>query len=119
MNPRTRTTCLLAAAVFSLFTYWQFNDLDQYGTEWWEGWVMLYGLVALASLVTAFRPLPFFVYVVASLALFVAAVVRILDIEWEKGVFFNEANPAGNESGGFLVTAVWLGWMAFRVRRKP
>ena len=57
-----RITCLVATVVFTLFTYLQFNDLNQYGTELWGGWVVLYGVVALVSLVSAFRSLPRWFY---------------------------------------------------------
>ncbi len=35
--------CYLATAIFALFTYWQFNDLEQYGTRYSYGWVLAYG----------------------------------------------------------------------------
>jgi hypothetical protein len=48
--------CYLATAIFGLFTYWQFDDLEQYGTQFWYGWVLAYGATALVALISARRP---------------------------------------------------------------
>ena len=49
-----------------------------------------------------------------------AAVWRSLSIEWDKTVLYNETNPAGNESGGLLLVAAWLGFLAWRAAgRRP
>lgn len=107
--------CYLAAAVFALFSYWQFNDLEQYGTTLWPLWVLAYGGVAIVSLVSARRALPRALYGAGALVAFVAAAIRSTDIEWHAEIFYNEQNPAGNETGGLLIVAVWLGWLALRV----
>jgi hypothetical protein len=113
-----RITCLVATVIFTLFTYLQFNDLNQYGTELWGGWVVLYGIVALVSLISAFQALPRWFYLVGALATLGAAVYRATDIEWEKSVLFNETNPSGNETGGLLIVALWLGFLAWKRPRQ-
>lgn len=100
--------CFFAAAVFTLFTYWQFNDYDQYGTELWYGWVVLYGATALLSLGAVYRPLSRVNYMILGLLAIVGAWIRATSISWDEPIFYNEANPAGNESGGLLVVGVWL-----------
>lgn len=111
-----RKTCLVMAVLFSLFTYWQFNDLEQYDTEWWQGWVLAYALCAIVSLVSFWKMLPRWCYVSACVLALGAAVYRSLSIEWEKTVLYNESNPSGNESGGLLIIGLWMGVLAWRCR---
>ena len=112
-----RYACFFAAAVFTLFTYWQFNDFEQYGTELWYGWVGLYGVTALLSLGAAFRPLSRASYMILGLLAIVGALIRATSINWDEPIFYNEANPAGNESGGLLVVGLWLIVLAYtRIR---
>jgi hypothetical protein len=48
----------------------QFNDLEQYGTELWIGWVLAYGVTAIVSLISAWGDLPRPLYIAgAALAL--------------------------------------------------
>ena len=109
-----RIACFVMAAVFTLFTYWQFNDLGQYGTQFWEGWVAFYAAAAVISLVSALKPLPRPVLVGFAALAGCAAIWRSLSIEWDKTVLYNETNPAGNESGGLLIVALWIAILAFK-----
>jgi len=109
-----RIACVLATAVFSLFTYWQLNDYEQYGTQLWWCWVLAYGAVALASAWSVWRYLPTRVYLVGGAAAAIAAAVRVTAIDWSGRILYNETNPAGNETGGLLIVALWLGILAWR-----
>lgn len=105
--------CFFAAVVFSLFTYWQFNDYEQYGTKLWYGWVIIYGVTALLSMGAIFRPLSRLSYMVLGLLAITGALIRAAFINWDKPIFYNEANPAGNEAGGLLVVGLWLMCLAY------
>ena len=105
--------CFFAAAVFSLFTYWQFNDFEQYGTELWYGWVILYGVTAILSVGAIFRPLSRLSYITLGLLAITGALVRATSISWNEPIFYNEANPAGNEAGGLLIVGLWLIFLAY------
>ncbi|MBW2697674.1 MAG: hypothetical protein JRE70_14440 [Deltaproteobacteria bacterium] len=107
-----QVACYLATAIFGLFTYWQFNDLEQYGTQFWYGWVLAYGATAGVALISARRPLPRELHIGCATAAFIAAAVRMRSIEWEKTIFYNETNPAGNETGGLLIVGVWFAFLA-------
>lgn len=107
------------AAVFCLFTYWQLNDLDQYHTEMWYLWVAAYGLCALISVASYFRRLPAVVYIAAAVGAVTAAVVRVQAVEWHKTILYNPDNPSGNETGGLLVVALWMGVLTWTRRAKP
>jgi hypothetical protein len=111
-----KIACLTMAVFLALFTYWQFNDLEQYGTALWPGWVITYGGACLLSLFSAFRPLPRALYGGLSAAAFVAAVIRVQDIEWDKTVLYNESNPSGNESGGLLILGIWFLVLALKLK---
>ncbi|MBW2362877.1 MAG: hypothetical protein JRG84_18415 [Deltaproteobacteria bacterium] len=106
--------CYLATAVFAQFTYWQFNDLEQYGTQFWYGWVAAYGSVALVSLISARRALPRALYLAGAGTAFAASIVRMRSIEWGGTIFYNETNPAGNETGGLAIVGLWLSLLAIR-----
>jgi len=108
-----RIACLLAAVVFTQFTAWQFNDLEQYGTRLWFGWVLAYGSVAVVSLITAWRALPPSLYAFCAAAAGAAAIVRATAIEWDGPILYNPSNPAGNETGGLLIVAIWLAVLAW------
>ncbi len=109
-----RFLCLVATAVFAVFTYWQFNDLEQYGTRLWLGWVFAYGSVAVASAVSWRLLLPWSLYGAGAVAAALAAAIRMTDIEWDGPILYNPTNPAGNETGGLLIVAVWLTILAYR-----
>ena len=103
-----RICCWIAAALFTLFAFLQLNDLEQYGTDVWFGWVYAYGLVALVSMYSARAPLPRWVYGAGAALAVVGAAVRSTSIEWDSAILYNESNPAGNETGGLLLVAVWM-----------
>ena len=112
-----RFACLTATVVFTVFTYWQFNDLEQYGTRLWLGWVFTYGSVAVASAAFAIpriRPLPWGVYASGAIAAAFAAAILMTDIDWEGPILYNPSNPAGNEAGGLLIVFIWLAFLASR-----
>lgn len=111
-----RYACLVMAVVFSLFTYWQFNDLTQYNTDLWYGWVVAYALCVVVSLVSWWKALPRSFYLTGALLALGCALYRALAIEWEKTVLYNETNPSGNESGGLLIIALWWGILAWKQR---
>lgn len=113
-----KTVCFFAAAVFVLFTYWQFNDFEQYGTEFWYGWIVLYGATALLSLGAVFRPLSHGSYMIFGLLAIVGALIRTTSINWDEPIFYNEENPAGNESGGLLIVGVWLIFLAYMLSKR-
>jgi hypothetical protein len=98
--------------LFVLFTYWQFNDLEQYETEWWQGWVLTYALCSVVSLVSWWKALPRWFYLSVSIVTLAVAAYWSLGIEWHKTVLYNETNPSGNESGGLFIIAVWFGVLA-------
>ena len=107
------SACLLAALVFALFAYLQLNDLQQSGTRFWLGWVSTYGLVALVSLLYPWRP-PYRAMFIAAAAVAVAAAGwRLPAIDTGSRIFANASNPAGNETGGLLIVALWLAWLAW------
>jgi hypothetical protein len=109
-----RIACWIATAVFCLFSYWQFNDLDQYGTNLWWMWVLVYFGTALISLASSFRPVPTSLYFGAAAIALIATVVRFLDIDWSGPLLFDETNPAANETGGLLIVCLWLGFLGWR-----
>ncbi len=111
------TACLVATGLFSLFAYWQLNDLEQYGTQLWLGWFLLYGATAAVSLVSARRLLRWSSYAGGTVAVLAAAAIRVTAIEWDQPIFSNETNPAGNETGGLLIVAAWLALLAQRAWR--
>ena len=108
--------CYVAAAVFGLFTYLQFNDLEQYGTQYWIAWVLAYGGTAAIALISATRALPRPVYISSALLAIVAAAIRVSSIDWNADIFNNESNPAGNEAGGLLIVGLWFAFLALRRR---
>ena len=109
-----RIACYLAAVVFGLFSYLQLNDLEQYGTRYWAGWVVTYGGTALVALVSAHRPLPRALYVGSAGCALLAAVIRSTSIDWNAGILYNEANPAGNETSGLVIVGLWFAILALR-----
>lgn len=109
-----RSACLLATAVFALFSYWQWNDLDQYGTGLWYGWAVAYGATAALSLASARKLLPPWLYAAGATLAFLTCVQRTSEIDWKAAIFNNPINPAGNEAGGLLVVGLWLGFLGWR-----
>lgn len=113
----SKIICVVAVVLFGLFTFLQFNDLSQYGTEFWQGWVIFYAIAAAAALVAFFKHLPVWVYVVGAVGALAAAIYRSTSIEWGSQVFYNEANPAGNETGGLVIVAIWFVYLAAAAHR--
>ena len=113
-----KVLCFIATSVFALFCYWQFNDLQQYGTQLWYFWVIGYGGVALTSLYSAWRPLPTALYLSGSAVALAGALMRFGDIQWDQTVFYNETNPAGNETGGLAIVALWLLFLGWKMGRR-
>ena len=113
-----KIACIVAAVILAMFTYWQFNDLSQYGTSLWQGWVFVYGAAAIVSLVSAFKTLPTWLYLVAVVSCLAHAVVRGIHIQPERTILFNEDNPAGNETGGLILLTAWFGFLTWRSTRK-
>ena len=109
-----RAACLAATGMFALFSYWQLNDLEQYGTRLWYGWLLAYGSTAALSLFSARRLLGPRVYWIASSVAALAAALRASQISWGAGILNNAQNPAGNEAGGLLVVALWLAFLGWR-----
>lgn len=109
-----RYACLGMAAVFVLFTYWQFNDLEQYQTQLWQGWVVTYVLCVIVSLVSYWKAMPRWFYRSVAIIVLACATFWSLGIEWEKTVLFNKNNPSGNETGGLFIIAIWFGILAWR-----
>lgn len=102
------------AVVFVQFTYLQFNDLKQYETRWWQGWVVTYGFCAVVSLAGFWKALPRWFYLTACVVALVCAAYWSLGIEWEKTILHNKNNPSGNETGGLLVIAIWMGVLTWK-----
>ncbi len=114
MLPAMRCVCLIMVAVFIQFTYWQFNDLTQYNTELWYCWVIAYALCCAISLVSFWKALPRKLYLAISVVGLVAGLIRFNSIEWDHKILYNPDNPAGNETGGLLIIAIWFGLLAWR-----
>ena len=106
--------CYLATAVFCVFSYLQLNDLDQYGTQLWYGWVLVYAATALVALISALRVLPRPLYIGSAGCALLAAAIRSTSIDWDAGILYNEANPAGNETFGLLIVGLWFTFLALR-----
>jgi hypothetical protein len=113
-----KIACILAAVVLGVFTLWQFNDLSQYGTSLWQGWVLIYGAAALVSLISAFKALPTWFYLVAAVAFCAHAILRGIHIQPERTILFNEDNPAGNETGGLILLTAWFGFLTWQSTRR-
>lgn len=109
-----RYVCLIMAAVFVLFTYWQFNDLTQYKTELWHGWVVAYALSCVISLVSYKYALPRMIYFGVAVTALVSGLIRFQAIDWDHKILYNPDNPSGNETGGLLILAIWFGVLAWR-----
>ncbi len=103
--------------MFSFFAYLQLNDLAQYGTQWWHGWLLTYAITALICLITCFTPLPRALYWIAAGLAIIHALVRATAIQPENKILYNPDNPAGNETGGLIVVCIWLVILSF-FRRK-
>jgi len=103
--------------LFSLFAYWQLNDLSQYGTQWWHGWVLTYSLTALLCLASFFLLLPRWIYWGAAVLAIIHAVFRFLAIQPEKKILYNPDNPAGNETGGLIVVCIWLVLISLSIKK--
>ena len=101
-------------AVFAQFTYWQFNDMQQYHTELWYAWVFAYGLICVVSLLSWKKPLPRILYISLGSLAVIATLVRLQSIEWDGAILYNPNNPAGNETGGLLIIALWMGALAWK-----
>ncbi len=108
----------MAAAVFSLFSYLQFNDFEQYGTSLWYAWALAYGATATLALISAWHALPRVPNIGCAAAALVAAVIRAFAIDWSTAILYNEGNPAGNEASGLIIVALWFAFLAIEPARK-
>ena len=108
----------LGAVIFSLFAYWQLNDLSQYGTDWWQGWLLTYGMTAVLCLITVFVSLPRWLYWFVAVLAVVHALMRATAIQFDDQILYNPDNPAGNETGGLIIVCVWLLILSFTVQKK-
>lgn len=112
LHPAMRAASAVALLVFAGFTALQFNDLEQYGTRLWFGWVAVYGGTAAISAVSLVRP-PSTVFCGGwALVALAAALVRAMSIDWSASILHDPSNPAGNETGGLLIVAFWLAALA-------
>ncbi len=102
------------AAVFVLFTYWQFNDLEQYQTQLWQGWVVTYVLCVIVSLLSYWKAMPRWFYLSVTIIVLACAAFWSLGIEWGETILYNDKNPSGNETGGLFIIAIWFGILAWR-----
>jgi len=109
--------CGIGVVLFGLFAYWQINDLGQYGTEWWQGWLLTYAVTSLVCLVSLIKLLPKWAYWLGAIMAFTHAALRSLAIQFDETVLFNENNPAGNETGGLIIVCAWL--IALAVWKRP
>ena len=112
---RVKIACLVAGVLFSLFAYWQLNDLGQYGTVLWQGWVLLYGFTALLSFWTFRRDAPRWIYAALAIGCVANALYRFTAIQWGGKILYNENNPAGNETGGLIIVALWAAFLWWKV----
>ena len=104
-----RSACIVMSVIFAQFAYFQRNDLDQFNTEIWYVWIAVYATCSVLSLVSAVMALPRSVYLFLSIGALVSALIRFTGLTFGEAVFFNDRNPAGNEAGGLMVVAIWLG----------
>ena len=107
-----KIACAVAVVVFGFFTFLQFNDESQYGTDFWQGWVIFYGVVVAIAIVTFFKHLPVWVYMLGAIGALAAAGYRSTVIEWDGPILCDATNPAGNETGGFLIVGIWFLYLA-------
>lgn len=103
-----RSACIVMTVIFAQFAYFQRNDLDQFNTEIWYVWIVIYGVCSALSLVSYFRALSRGFYLSFGVASFVGALIRVMDVTPGVNPFFNDNNPAGNEAGGLVVIALWF-----------
>lgn len=102
----------IGTLLFALFAYWQLNDLGQYGTQWWQGWFLTYALTSFASFLCLFISFPRWVFFTGAVAAIIHATLRLIEIQPDKTILFNENNPAGNEAGGLLIVCAWMIFLA-------
>lgn len=107
-----RIACAIAVVVFGFFTWLQISERSPDAGGFWQGWVIFYGLVIAVAIVTFFRHLPVWVYVMGAIGSFAAAGYRSMSIEWDAPILWNTGNPSGSETGGFLIIAVWFLYLA-------
>lgn len=105
--------------MFGFFSYWQLNDLGQYGTQWWQGWLLTYACTAVLCAVTLGRRLPRWTYLTGAGLALAHAGLRFLAIQPDKTILYNPSNPAGNETGGLLIVCLWLVGIALWKTPKP
>lgn len=116
-----KITCLTGTVIFSLFTYWQFNDTTQYQTQQLiaYSWIAAYASIAILSAVCAFRKLPRKIFLILAAIPFIIAGFRFTYIDWNyDNVLYNPDNPAANETGGLLIMTLWL-LLLFKLNKKP
>ena len=104
--------------LFALFAYLQKNDLGQYQTELWWGWLAVYAASSGISLLSYFRALPRKLYVFLCLSCVSASLYRFSDLTPGEQIFTNPDNPAGNEGGGLMIIAIWLATLAWTRKAK-
>lgn len=115
-----KITSIVLGILFLLFAWVQKNDASQYKTADWGviGWIALYLFTAVVSFITAWKPLPRAFYWSCATLIILNALYRFTAIQWEKTILYNEENPAGNETGGLLITSIWFTVMAWRMGPK-
>lgn len=120
MKSFTLILLLLGTVVFSIFSYLQLNDLDQYGNGDAWFWVIIYLIAAALNLVLIFLKLP-----TAILYSWLGFTLGSLCFRLQDGhgnFHFERLDPAtfwnpataemvqqSNESGGLLILFVWAG----------
>lgn len=100
--------CSIGVLLFTLFAYWQMNDLVEYGNKWWQGWLLTYLMTALVCLISFFKALPKWCYWGGAGAALLHALLRSVSIQPEETILFNGDNPAGNETGGLVIVCMWF-----------
>lgn len=107
-----RTTLfIIGFLIFSLFAYWQINDMEQYGTARTITilWFVSYTCIALLSLISAIYPFPKKLFWITASIPFIIALFRYTYIDWSyDNVLYNPSNPAANETGGLIAMTLWL-----------
>lgn len=100
--------------VFAQFAYFQRNDLDEFNTQLWYVWVVIYAACSIVSLTSYFIALPRRFYISFCLSSLAASLIRLGDLTSGQEVFMNKDNPAGNEAGGLMIMAIWFGLLAWK-----
>lgn len=118
MHTGFKIVSVVGAVLFGLFTSVQFNDVTQYDTAQWLTicWVIGYAIMTVLCIAALLKkPLPSKGFLYLALFVYALAIFRFTHIDWNEPLFCilspegdTKGNPAGNETGGLLILAIYL-----------